>query len=49
MLAVVVVLPCAFGLLIWRSYRVQRSSGKPFEAPGKLRWPQEDGPTSLNG
>jgi hypothetical protein len=41
MLSMVVLLPSAFGLLIWRSYRVQRASGKPFQAPGKLRWPQD--------
>jgi hypothetical protein len=41
MLAMVYLLPVAFGLLLWRSYRSESKrsrKGETFDPAGKLRW-----------
>ena len=39
MLSMVILIPAAFGLLVWSSYRShRRSGGEAYEPEGKLRW-----------
>lgn len=45
MLGMVVLIPSAFGFLVWNSFRSARLSadrGQPFAPEGKLRWPEGD-------
>ena len=45
MLSMVFVIPVAFGLVVWRSFRseaARRARGEDVATPGKLRWTPDD-------
>jgi hypothetical protein len=47
MLAMVFILPSAFGLLVWRSFRsasARSARGEQIATPGALRWEDEPPP-----